>query len=184
VHSFNRRILNSNSMSKAFALLFAMGLGIVCGCNTPEPVQKSSLLSDGYVAFSINGNSYHILDSLVQGNPVSALLSGSYGTHDSTLVIGAYAEAELRIEIRDCTDTGLYALSSSDESYATVYDEGEWSTDEDYQGEVHLTELDTVQAVASGTFSFDAVTTKHSEPDTVHVFGKFYHAPIPVSRGK
>ena len=87
-------------------------------------------------------------------------------------------------KVGKCLDTGRYALTSSDESFATVYDEGEWSTSEDYPGEVHLTELDTARGVASGTFSFDAVTSKHSEPDTVHVSGKFYHAPVPVFKGK
>ncbi|HET6400085.1 MAG TPA: DUF6252 family protein [Candidatus Kapabacteria bacterium] len=156
------------------AVLFIACFAQACRINSTEG--QGSLLSDGYISYSINGVPFIAHDSLMAGDPSNFELSGF--DLDSSLSISGKG---IRFFVAHCFDTGTYLLTVA--SYADVlFEDTVWSvywTDSIHTGLLHLTQFDLTKKSLAGTFTFLAQKDNGSTSDTVRVVnGTLYNFPL------
>jgi hypothetical protein len=150
-------------------------------CNINSTEGQGSLLSDGYISYSINGTSFIAHDSLMAGDPSNFELSGF--DLDSSLRITGRG---IRFFVEHCFDTGRYLLSVDSTldapSADVLFEDTVWSdyaTDSIHVGELHITQFNLTKKNMAGTFTFLAHKPNASLSDTVRVVsGILYNFPL------
>ena len=154
--------------------------GLFSSCNYNPDQFHGELRSDGYIRYSYKGNNIFIPDSIKGGDPSIFLLYGYYYRYDSVLNLQGSQfpiYGGINIQLAHCTDTGVFKLSYTLGSYASV---NGWNTDTLHGGEVHLTQFDTTKGIVEGTFFFKGIN-KLLSPDSVSVDSGFiYNFPVRI----
>ncbi|MDP4230464.1 MAG: DUF6252 family protein [Bacteroidota bacterium] len=160
---------------------------LVTSCTyDPGTRDHEGLRSDGYIRYTYNGNNVILYDSIYGGDPAYFLLSGYYYRHDTLLILtGSTSQTDERIniELENCLDTGIFDKGLYNASITQTTSKHTWYSDLKHAGQVHLTQFDTVNGLASGTFKFEAVTTNLPVRDSIFVdSGFFFHFPILMAQ--
>jgi hypothetical protein len=165
--------------------IFIFGIFSSCEYN---PQVNGELRSNGYIQYSFNGKKVFIPDSVKVSDPAVNLLDGIFTHSDSVLTLRSrswpsiYVDG-LLLQVNHCSDTGVFVLGSSNGSFAQATENGVWSTDSTHQGELHLTLLDTIRNLVSGTFQFWGKTKNNLQPDSAWIdSGRIINFPIINAR--